>query len=100
MLSGNNMSLVYYFGLWSFSLLLLFIMMTLPLEARIHTVSDTSMTTTITKSPFEAGYYHGCSDVRISDFSDRYINQPGKGQSFHTEEFMRGYNTGYNQCFD
>ena len=50
------------------------------------------------KSPFESGYSHGCSDAGISDFSDRYINQPGKGPSFHTEEFMRGYDTGYNAC--
>jgi hypothetical protein len=55
-------------------------------------------TLTITKSPFESGHGHGCSDAGISDFSDRYINQPGKGPSFHTEEFMRGYDTGYNAC--
>jgi hypothetical protein len=51
-----------------------------------------------TKSPFESGYNHGCNDSRISNFSDRYINQPGKGPSFHTDEFMRGYDTGYNDC--
>ena len=34
----------------------------------------------------------------ISDVSDRYINQPEKGPSFHTNEFMRGYNDGYDDC--
>jgi hypothetical protein len=28
----------------------------------------------------------------------RYINQPEKGPSFHTEEFMSGYNDGFNSC--
>ena len=52
-----------------------------------------------TKSPFESGYEHGCNDSRISNFSDRYINPgPGKGPSFHTDEFMRGYDTGFNAC--
>jgi hypothetical protein len=55
-------------------------------------------TLTITNTPFESGYGHGCNDAGITDFSDRYINQPGKGPSFHTEEFMRGYDMGYNAC--
>jgi hypothetical protein len=50
------------------------------------------------KSPYESGYDHGCDDARISDPSDRYINQPEKGPRFHTNEFMRGYNAGYNAC--
>ena len=50
-------------------------------------------------SPYQSGYNHGCSDARISDPSDRYINQPEKGPSFHTNEFMKGYNAGYNACF-
>jgi hypothetical protein len=50
------------------------------------------------KSPFESGYEHGCNDSSIPNFSDRYINQPEKGPSFHTDEFMRGYDTGYNNC--
>jgi hypothetical protein len=49
-------------------------------------------------SPFDSEYDHGCDDVKISDPSDRYINQPGKGPSFHTDEFMQGYNDGYNAC--
>ena len=27
-----------------------------------------------------------------------YINQPGKGPSFHTKEFVNGYNDGYLAC--
>jgi hypothetical protein len=40
----------------------------------------------------------GCDDADISDPDDRYINQPEKGPSFHTNEFMRGYNDGYDEC--
>jgi hypothetical protein len=50
------------------------------------------------KSPYESGYEHGCDDADISDPDDRYINQPEKGPSFHTNEFMRGYNDGYDEC--
>jgi hypothetical protein len=53
-----------------------------------------------TLSPYESGYVHGCEDSRTTDFSDRYINQPEKGPSFHTDEFMRGYDAGYNECFE
>jgi hypothetical protein len=68
--------------------------MVLSLGVQVYAVN----TLTITKSPFESGYSHGCNDADIIDLSDRYINQPGKGPSFHTEEFMRGYDTGYNAC--
>jgi hypothetical protein len=50
------------------------------------------------KSPNGSGYDHGCDDADISDPDDRYINQPEKGPSLHTNEFMRGYNTGYYSC--
>jgi hypothetical protein len=50
------------------------------------------------KSPYDSGYDHGCDDAKISDLDDRYINQPEKGPSFHTNEFMRGYNDGYDAC--
>jgi hypothetical protein len=53
-----------------------------------------------TLSPYESGYIHGCDDSRITDFSARYINQPEKGPDFHTDEFMRGYDAGYNACFE
>jgi hypothetical protein len=36
------------------------------------------------------------TDAKISNPDDRYINQPEKGPSFHTNEFMRGYNDGYD----
>lgn len=49
-------------------------------------------------SPYDSGYDHGCDDARISDLSERYINQPEKGPSFHTSEFMNGYNSGFNSC--
>lgn len=49
-------------------------------------------------SPYDSGYDHGCDDAGISDPSDRYINQPEKGPSFHTSEFMNGYNAGFNSC--
>jgi hypothetical protein len=49
-------------------------------------------------SPYDSGYDHGCDDAKISDPSDRYINQPEKDPSFHTDEFMNGYNEGYNTC--
>jgi hypothetical protein len=50
------------------------------------------------KSPYDSGYDHGCDDADISDPDDRYINQPEKGPSFHTNEFMNGYNDGYDVC--
>jgi hypothetical protein len=50
------------------------------------------------KSPYESGYDHGCDDADILDPDDRYINQPEKGPNFHTDEFMSGYNDGYDEC--
>jgi hypothetical protein len=32
--------------------------------------------------------------------ADRYINEPGKGPSDHTDEFMSGYHDGYSACLD
>jgi hypothetical protein len=93
MLLRDSRSLGYWFALQKFSLLL-FMTMVLSLGVQAYAVN----TLTTTKSPFESGYGHGCNDAGITDFSDRYINQPGKGPSFHTEEFMRGYDTGYNAC--
>lgn len=62
------------------------------LASQIHSIDASS------KSPYESGYDHGCDDADISDPDDRYINQPEKGPSFHTNEFMRGYNDGYDEC--
>lgn len=49
-------------------------------------------------SPYESGYAHGCSDAKISDPSKQYINQPGKGPTYHTDQFMDGYYNGFNVC--
>ena len=50
------------------------------------------------KSPYESGYDHGCNDADISDPDDRYINQPERGPSSHTDEFMDGYRSGFDNC--
>ncbi|HZD35042.1 MAG TPA: hypothetical protein VE130_07545 [Nitrososphaeraceae archaeon] len=49
------------------------------------------------KSSYDSGYDHGCDDAGRSE-SDKYINQPEKGASFHTNEFMDGYYAGLNAC--
>ena len=51
-------------------------------------------------SPYDSGYNHGCDDTQISEPPDRYINQPEKGTSFHTDEFMNGYNDGFTICLN
>jgi hypothetical protein len=51
-----------------------------------------------TTKSYAFGYDHGCDDAGIADPSDRYINQPGKGPSFHTNEFMDGYDDGFVAC--
>ena len=48
-------------------------------------------------SPYDSGYNHGCDDAGLSS-SDRYINEPGKGPNFHTDEFMSGYYDGFQKC--
>jgi|SRR5918995_2738620 hypothetical protein len=50
-------------------------------------------------SPYDSGYDHGCDDAGRSE-SDKYINQPERGPSFHTNEFMDGYYAGLNACSD
>lgn len=52
----------------------------------------------LSKSLFKSVYDHGCNDAEISIPDGRYTNLPEKGPSFHTEEFMRGYNSVYNAC--
>jgi hypothetical protein len=49
-------------------------------------------------SAYQSGYDHGCDDAGISDSDERYINQPEKGPAFHTPEFMRGYDDGFESC--
>jgi hypothetical protein len=60
-------------------------------------VSSASSTFAST-DPYDSGYNHGCNDAEIPDPSDRYINQPEKGPSFHTDAFMQGYYDGYDAC--
>ena len=48
-------------------------------------------------SPYDSGYDHGCDDAGRSE-PDKYINQPEKGPSFHTNAFMDGYYAGLNAC--
>jgi hypothetical protein len=50
--------------------------------------------------PYDSGFMHGCSDAKISDPADRYINQPKQGPSFHTSKFMEGYNGAFDDCSD
>ncbi|WP_148686272.1 hypothetical protein [Candidatus Nitrosocosmicus hydrocola] len=53
-----------------------------------------------TNLAYRSGYNHGCSDAQIPDPDNRYINQLGKGANYHTSEFMRGYNDGFERCLD
>ena len=52
------------------------------------------------QSPYDSGYDHGCDDADILNPARQYINQPGKGPSFHSDEFMEGYEDGYGDCYD
>jgi tetratricopeptide (TPR) repeat protein len=58
-----------------------------------HTGAEQAVAT-----PYDSGYSHGCSDAKISNLSERYINQPGNGPSSHTFSFMQGYYNGYSAC--
>jgi hypothetical protein len=49
-------------------------------------------------TPYQAGYDHGCDDAKISNADARYINQPDRGPSNHTPEFMSGYDAGFSSC--
>lgn len=59
---------------------------------------DYCSTTTENNVPYKSGYQHGCDDADIDDGSKRYINQLGNGPTFHTKEFMRGYDDGFEVC--
>ncbi len=52
------------------------------------------------QSSYDSGYDHGCDDADIPNPERQYINQPEKGPSFHSDEFMEGYNDGYGDCYD
>ncbi len=47
---------------------------------------------------YNSGYEHGCNDAGISDKASRYINQPEAGPSLNSDEFMHGYNDGFDTC--
>lgn len=49
---------------------------------------------------YNSGYDHGCNDADFRYPGDRYINQPGKGPSQHSDRFMNGYEDGFNACND
>lgn len=61
-------------------------------------LATTASTTYASSDPYDSGYDHGCDDARVLDPSDRYINQPEKGPSFHTDSFMQGYYDGLAAC--
>lgn len=61
-------------------------------------MSISALTAYASSDPYDSGYDHGCDDAGILDPSDRYINQPEKGPSFHTDAFMQGYYDGYGAC--
>ncbi len=49
---------------------------------------------------YDSGYDHGCDDSDFRYPGDRYINQPGNGPSKQSDEFMNGYEDGFNACND
>lgn len=50
------------------------------------------------QSPYDSGYMHGCKDAQLKNSDNWYINQPGKGETYHTQGFMQGYNSGLSDC--
>jgi hypothetical protein len=60
----------------------------------------TGSTSYASSDAYDSGYDHGCDDAGISNSDDRYINQPEKGPSFHTDRVMDGYNNGFDACSD
>lgn len=61
-------------------------------------MSISALTVYASSDPYDSGYDHGCNDAGILDPADKYINQPEKGPSFHTNAFMLGYYDGYDTC--
>ncbi|MGC1132892.1 MAG: hypothetical protein WA941_08715 [Nitrososphaeraceae archaeon] len=66
----------------------------------IVSVVTTSLPANASSDAYEAGYDHGCHDADFRYPGDRYINQPGNGPSQHSDEFMSGYEDGFNACND
>jgi len=59
---------------------------------------DYCSTTATNNASYNSGYQHGCNDAKIDNISKRYINQLGNGPTYHTKEFMRGYDDGFDVC--
>ncbi len=52
----------------------------------------------IVESGNTTGFDRGCIDAQISNPSERYINQPINGSSFHSDAFIQVYNEGFDAC--
>jgi hypothetical protein len=50
------------------------------------------------KTPYDSGHDYGCDDARITDPSNRYIHEPQRSPSFHTDQFLQGYYAGFSAC--
>jgi hypothetical protein len=50
------------------------------------------------KSSYDSGHDYGCDDARITDPSNRYIHEPQRNPSFHTDQFLQGYYAGFSAC--
>ena len=64
------------------------------------TTTTTSVLATANSDAYDSGYDHGCDDSDFEYPGDRYINQPGNGSSKQSDEFMNGYEDGFNACND
>ena len=45
---------------------------------------------------YEAGSEHASQDCQAG--SQKYLNSPGKGPAFHTDEFNQGYQDSLEEC--
>ena len=52
------------------------------------------------KSTYDSGYDYGGGEAGIPHTEDRYLDQLEEGRSFHTDEFMLGYDDGYGAYFN
>lgn len=70
----------------------------LSVSSLLDLMGSSAGTADASNDPYDSGYDHGCADAKISEPSDRYINQPEKGLAFHSDLFMQGYYDGYDAC--
>jgi hypothetical protein len=49
---------------------------------------------------YDSRYDHGCDDSDFRYPGDRYITSLGMDQAKQTDEFMNGYEDGFNACND